>query len=63
MTESTLEELMEALPVLRRLRSMCQATGDEEGWNALVLAHRVVLEKAAELEREKEGADAAKSTG
>ena len=43
MTPHTVEELMGALEVLRRLRSEADARGDQEGFNALVLAHRVVL--------------------
>lgn len=60
MTPQTVEELMGALEVLRRLRSEADARGDQEGFNALVLAHRVVLFAAAEQERE--AAYEAKST-
>ena len=48
----TERELMEALAAIRRLREACDLSGDQEGYQAMVLAHRVVLQAAADKARE-----------
>lgn len=63
MTEDLTEkELMEALAAIRRLRQACELRGDQEGYSAMVLAHRVVLEAAAEKARHQRGANESKTT-